>query len=138
MTKTQQVIFQKYCDEPERRVTKRRPGDDSRGIEEEAKRIAHTTQSDRQKRSGKNSERRYCERSGSGEEFQTNGEKSAHGTGQGRACCEMRLDAWQKNIETKACDRTVRARQFHGGQRCFGEIITETLCGGLRGSKRDD
>ena len=49
MTKTQQVIFQKYCDEPERRGTKRRPGDDSRGIEEGAKRIAHTTQSDRQK-----------------------------------------------------------------------------------------
>ena len=85
MTKTQQVIFQKYCDEPERRGTKRIPGDDSRGIEEGAKRIAHTTQSDRQKRSGKNSERRYCERSGSGEEFQTNREKGAHGTGQERA-----------------------------------------------------
>ena len=32
--KTQQMIFQTYGDEPERRGTKRRPGDDSRGVEE--------------------------------------------------------------------------------------------------------
>ena len=59
--------------------------------------------------------------------------KSAHETGQkcqGRACCEMQFDVWLKGIEKKPSDRTVRERQFHRGQRCLGERITETLCGG--------
>ena len=112
-----------------------------RPIEEAAKKVAHTTKSYRLKEYKKNTDRYYCERRGSGEKFQTNREQGAHESGlesQGRACCELQLDAGQKHTEKKASDRTVRERQRHGRHRCMGKRTAETLCGGFCRSRGDN
>ena len=85
-----------------------------RCIEDATKKIYHTTQADRQKEARKPPDNFAV----SGE--RTNREEGAYETGeesQGRAHSKMQSDAWQKNIEKKASDRTTREQHFHRRQR---------------------
>ena len=91
-----------------------------KSIEEAAKKVAHTTKSDRQKEVSRTSEKSQRERKSSSKMYKTDQEKGAQETSeesQSRSCCEMKCSMMsgekihKRKPLTQLCQWQIQGRQ---------------------------
>ena len=106
-------------------------------IEEAAKKVAHTTKSERDKEARRTPKKSQNWRRGGSKGYKSNEEKGTQETSKeswGRSSCEVQRDARKEGSEKKTVDGVVSTWQIHGRQRRVESRSSTTLRGGVYGS----